>query len=225
MNAIVAKQVEAGVDIGNNGEQQRDSFIFYIRDRLTGLGGSWQRKPARRRRALSDLQEGILRGLAAPGIGRRHPRPAEGDRRDRLSGCQRREGRMRGLPRHAGRDRQSVRRAVPHRALARHGVGDREERALQDRGGVPRRARQPRCATNTRRSSTRASCCSSIARISRARSTTPSRTGRSPTSSRSAIAWSMRSTRRSTTFRPRRCGCTCAGATTKARTISTSSCR
>ena len=44
MNAIVAKQVEAGVDIGNNGEQQRDSFIFYIRDRLTGLGGSWQRK-------------------------------------------------------------------------------------------------------------------------------------------------------------------------------------
>jgi 5-methyltetrahydropteroyltriglutamate--homocysteine methyltransferase len=44
MNAIVAKQVEAGVDIGNNGEQQRDSFLFYIRDRLSGLGGSWQRR-------------------------------------------------------------------------------------------------------------------------------------------------------------------------------------
>ena len=44
MKAIVPKQVEAGVDIGNNGEQQRNSFIFYIRDRLTGLGGSWQRK-------------------------------------------------------------------------------------------------------------------------------------------------------------------------------------
>jgi 5-methyltetrahydropteroyltriglutamate--homocysteine methyltransferase len=44
MNAIVAKQAECGVDIGNNGEQQRDSFIFYIRDRLTGLGGSWQRR-------------------------------------------------------------------------------------------------------------------------------------------------------------------------------------
>src|ERR1044072_2135653 len=44
MNAIVAKQVEAGGDIGNNGEQQRDSFIFYIRDRLSGLGGSWQRR-------------------------------------------------------------------------------------------------------------------------------------------------------------------------------------
>src|ERR1043165_5540659 len=44
MMDIITRQVEAGVDIGNNGEQQRDSFIFYIRDRLSGLGGSWQRK-------------------------------------------------------------------------------------------------------------------------------------------------------------------------------------
>src|SRR5947199_10497791 len=44
MKDIIAKQVEAGVDIGNNGEQQRDSFLFYIRDRLSGLGGSWQRR-------------------------------------------------------------------------------------------------------------------------------------------------------------------------------------
>jgi 5-methyltetrahydropteroyltriglutamate--homocysteine methyltransferase len=44
MKEIITKQVEAGVDIGNNGEQQRDSFLFYIRDRLSGLGGSWQRR-------------------------------------------------------------------------------------------------------------------------------------------------------------------------------------
>ena len=44
MKDIITKQVEAGVDVGNNGEQQRDSFIFYIRDRLSGLGGSWQRR-------------------------------------------------------------------------------------------------------------------------------------------------------------------------------------
>src|SRR5258708_8950823 len=44
MKDIITKQVEAGVDIGNNGEQQRDSFLFYIRDRLSGLGGSWQRR-------------------------------------------------------------------------------------------------------------------------------------------------------------------------------------
>ena len=44
LRKIVPKQIEAGIDVGNNGEQQRDSFVFYIRDRLTGLGGSWQRR-------------------------------------------------------------------------------------------------------------------------------------------------------------------------------------
>src|SRR5690349_19244137 len=41
---VVAKQVEAGIDIPNNGEQQRDSFLLYVRDRLSGLGGTWKRK-------------------------------------------------------------------------------------------------------------------------------------------------------------------------------------
>jgi len=40
---IVEKQREAGIDVGNNGEQQRDSFFLYLKDRLSGLGGSWQR--------------------------------------------------------------------------------------------------------------------------------------------------------------------------------------
>ncbi|MCC6777292.1 MAG: cobalamin-independent methionine synthase II family protein [Hyphomicrobiales bacterium] len=43
VRTIVPKQAEAGVDIGNDGEQQRDSFFLYLKDRLTGLGGSWQR--------------------------------------------------------------------------------------------------------------------------------------------------------------------------------------
>jgi 5-methyltetrahydropteroyltriglutamate--homocysteine methyltransferase len=43
---IVPKQAQAGVDVGNDGEQQRESFFLYLRDRLTGLGGTWQR-PAR----------------------------------------------------------------------------------------------------------------------------------------------------------------------------------
>jgi 5-methyltetrahydropteroyltriglutamate--homocysteine methyltransferase len=40
---VVAKQREAGIDIGNNGEQQREAFFLYLRERLSGLGGSWQR--------------------------------------------------------------------------------------------------------------------------------------------------------------------------------------
>ena len=43
LHDIVPKQAQAGVDVGNNGEQQRESFFLYLRDRLTGLGGSWQR--------------------------------------------------------------------------------------------------------------------------------------------------------------------------------------
>jgi 5-methyltetrahydropteroyltriglutamate--homocysteine methyltransferase len=43
VSRVVQKQREIGVDIGNNGEQQRDSFFLYLRSRLSGLGGSWER--------------------------------------------------------------------------------------------------------------------------------------------------------------------------------------
>ena len=43
LRAIVPKQVAAGIDVGNNGEQQHDSFFLYLKERLTGLGGTWQR--------------------------------------------------------------------------------------------------------------------------------------------------------------------------------------
>ena len=43
VRAVVAKQRDAGIDIGNNGEQQRDSFFLYLRSRLSGLGGTWTR--------------------------------------------------------------------------------------------------------------------------------------------------------------------------------------
>ena len=36
---IVPQQIAAGLDIVNNGEQGRESFVLYLRDRLTGLGG------------------------------------------------------------------------------------------------------------------------------------------------------------------------------------------
>jgi len=45
LGAVVRKQIACGIDVGNNGEQQRDSFFLYLRDRLSGLGGSWQRSP------------------------------------------------------------------------------------------------------------------------------------------------------------------------------------
>jgi 5-methyltetrahydropteroyltriglutamate--homocysteine methyltransferase len=42
---IIDKQAASGVDIGNNGEQQREAFFLYVQRRMTGFGSSWTRWP------------------------------------------------------------------------------------------------------------------------------------------------------------------------------------
>ena len=44
MRSVLRNQAEAGVDIGNNGEQQREGFFLHIQRRMSGFGGSWQRR-------------------------------------------------------------------------------------------------------------------------------------------------------------------------------------
>jgi 5-methyltetrahydropteroyltriglutamate--homocysteine methyltransferase len=39
----VRRQRDAGIDIGNNGEQQREAFFLYVRNRMSGFGGTWDR--------------------------------------------------------------------------------------------------------------------------------------------------------------------------------------
>jgi 5-methyltetrahydropteroyltriglutamate--homocysteine methyltransferase len=41
---IVQAQLAAGIDIGNNGEQARESFFTYIQHRMSGFGGESQRR-------------------------------------------------------------------------------------------------------------------------------------------------------------------------------------
>ncbi|MBI3709180.1 MAG: cobalamin-independent methionine synthase II family protein [Proteobacteria bacterium] len=41
----VRKQIEVGIDVGNDGEQKRDAFFLHLRQRLSGLGGTWERPP------------------------------------------------------------------------------------------------------------------------------------------------------------------------------------
>ena len=40
---VVAKQKEAGIDIGNDGEQQRVGFQTYVPQRMSGFGGESKR--------------------------------------------------------------------------------------------------------------------------------------------------------------------------------------
>ena len=42
--AVVAAQIDAGVDVINNGEQSRVSFSTYVTQRMSGFGGSWTRR-------------------------------------------------------------------------------------------------------------------------------------------------------------------------------------
>ena len=42
-SATIAAQVEAGIDIGNDGEQARESFFTYVRHRMNGFGDTSQR--------------------------------------------------------------------------------------------------------------------------------------------------------------------------------------
>ena len=41
--AVVARQLEAGIDVGNDGEQARGSFFTHVAERMTGFGGESQR--------------------------------------------------------------------------------------------------------------------------------------------------------------------------------------
>src|SRR5215471_19243909 len=47
--ATISAQVEAGIDIGNDGEQARESFFTYVQHRMSGFGGH------SRRRLMQDL--------------------------------------------------------------------------------------------------------------------------------------------------------------------------
>lgn len=43
VTAVVSRQCECGIDIVGNGEQQRESFVLYLKHRLSGLGGQGDR--------------------------------------------------------------------------------------------------------------------------------------------------------------------------------------
>ena len=40
---VIAAQVAAGIDVGNDGEQARESFVTYVQHRVTGFGGKGRR--------------------------------------------------------------------------------------------------------------------------------------------------------------------------------------
>src|SRR6266849_11103713 len=65
---VVGKQVEAGVDLVNDGEMSKPSYATYVKDRLSGFGG--QSHPLQYR-DLSDFPEMAARVFGDPVYSRR----------------------------------------------------------------------------------------------------------------------------------------------------------
>jgi 5-methyltetrahydropteroyltriglutamate--homocysteine methyltransferase len=58
---IVEKQIQAGIDIGNDGEQQRVGFQTYVPQRMSGFGGESKRRRGRDYEEFPELIEVLAR--------------------------------------------------------------------------------------------------------------------------------------------------------------------
>ena len=144
MRQVVAKQAAAGIDIGNDGEQMKDGFFLYLKHRLTGLGGSWQRSPRADVERYPEFKRMLAEQAAKVAVNARSWFPkAVGEVK-----IHQRRAAARGLPLlqgDAGAERPSLRRGFPDRPLP----GDRRDRHPQrilrqperlSRGARPRAA-------------------------------------------------------------------------------------
>src|SRR5688500_9974412 len=58
---VVARQLDAGIDVGNDGEQPRPGFSTYVVDRMQGFGGESRRSLARDLVEFPDYAEMLAR--------------------------------------------------------------------------------------------------------------------------------------------------------------------
>ena len=98
---VVQKQLEAGIDVGNNGEQSRESFFTYVQHRMTGFGGRSERPIMRDLVRYQSFSKLIAPMLQRSMVDLLHAPKAIGkvEYRD----CAARRSRMRRYPAHPGR--------------------------------------------------------------------------------------------------------------------------
>src|SRR5665811_2145055 len=75
---VVGKQVSAGIDIGNDGEQQRVGFQTYVPQRMSGFGGVSKRRRGREFEEFPELVSYLTRRF--PNVSRQQNAPeAQGE--------------------------------------------------------------------------------------------------------------------------------------------------
>src|SRR5262245_64232305 len=62
---VVEKQLAAGIDIGNDGEQQRVGFQTYVPQRMSGFGGVSKRRRGREFEEFPELVASLMRRFPA----------------------------------------------------------------------------------------------------------------------------------------------------------------
>jgi 5-methyltetrahydropteroyltriglutamate--homocysteine methyltransferase len=65
---VVAQQLACGIDVGNDGEQPRESFFTYVRDRMSGFGGQSQRPVMRDLTRYPTFIERMMLELGRPQV-------------------------------------------------------------------------------------------------------------------------------------------------------------
>ena len=123
---VVVKQKEAGIDIGNDGEQQRVGFQTYMPQRMSGFGGELKRRRGRDYEEFPDLRRATSRAafpMRAGSKTRRRRRPrftiTTPPRSNEIARYQRIAA------------EEAVRRIVHDGAVARHHRFDHAQRLLR----------------------------------------------------------------------------------------------
>ena len=112
---VVEKQASAGIDIGNDGEQQRVGFQTYVPQRMPAFGGVSKRRRGREFEEFPELVASTERRLPAWSASSRMRRNARGELKyldikpinDEIARFKKYRARQ-------------IRRAIHDRALARH---------------------------------------------------------------------------------------------------------
>ena len=132
---VVAKQKEAGIDIGNDGEQQRVGFQTYVPQRMSGFGGESKRRRGREFEEFPELCAYLDASLSEPQPGSRTRRRRRAN--STITTPRRSGDEIARFKRIAGEGRR-VRRAVHDRAFAGHHLLDHAQRPLRHARGLSR---------------------------------------------------------------------------------------
>ena len=132
------KQMEAGIDIGNDGEQRRIGFQTYVPQRMSGFAGVSKRRRGREFEEFPELLSYLMRRFPNPTKSQQGAPEAQADiKYEDLKPINERDRALQQDRRRARR----ILRTIHDRALARHHLDHDAQRLLRDARRLSRRDR------------------------------------------------------------------------------------